>query len=87
LTSSIADFIAPQDSCPKTKTNFAPDTLQPYSILTSKSSFTKLPATLPTKRSPIPLSKTSQTGTLLSKQNTTTAFGYCPCEASRTKAE
>jgi len=56
-------------------------------MLPNKSSLTKFPATRPTKISPIPLSKTSSTGTLLSRQDSTTAFGNCPVALFLTWAE
>ena len=67
--------------------SLAPDTLQPNSMLPNISSFTKFPATLATKRSPIPLSNTSSTGTRLSTHERITALGYCPTDAFRTIAE
>ena len=85
-TLSIAPFTAPQCWCPKTNTSLAPATLQANSMLPNKSTFTKFPATLPTKISPKPRSKTSSTGTRLSKQLKTTAFGNCPDANLRTCA-
>ena len=86
FTSSIVLFTAPQLSCPSTIITLEPD-FTAYSILPNWSTFTKLPATLPTNRSPIPWSKTSSTGTLLSIQLRTYAFGYCPSTACNTAVE
>ena len=77
-TSSMADFMAPQLLCPKTRISFAPETLQANSKLPSTSTLTILPALRATNISPMPLSNTSSTGIRLSRQDNTTDFGYCP---------
>ena len=77
-TWSQAALTAPQLSCPSTKINLLPATLQEYSILPKISVFSKFPATLATKTSPIVWSKINSTGTLESIHESTIAFGCCP---------
>ena len=54
FASSQAPLTAPQAVCPKTTTTFVPANLHANSILPKMSSFTKFPATLALKISPIP---------------------------------
>ena len=54
FASSQAPFTAPQEVCPKTRTILVPANLQANSMLPRISSFTKFPATLALKISPIP---------------------------------
>ncbi len=77
-TPSQAALTAPQLSCPKTTISLLPATLQEYSKLPKISAFSKFPATLATKTSPICWSKTYSTGTLESIHERIAALGNCP---------